>query len=86
LRRDGTGLVGLQTQPDGSRQLVRLTVSATGRAVTRVRVLDVVLSAGVAPIPMAVCGGTVGLLVSDAVTTTETTTTSWTIRRVHLKP
>lgn len=86
LRRDGTGLVGLQTLPDGTRQLVRLTLSTTGRTVTRRRVLDVVLSAGVAPIPMAVCGGTVGLLVSEPVTTADQTTTSWTIRRVPLKP
>jgi hypothetical protein len=86
LRRDGSGLVGVQALPDGTRQLVRLTLSATGRVVTRRRVLDVVLSAGEAPIPMAVCGGMVGLLVSDANKTAEQTTTSWTIRRVQLKP
>jgi hypothetical protein len=86
LRRDGAGLVGIQALPDGSRHLVRLTLNATGRTVTRRRVLDVVLSAGVAPIPMAVCGGTAGLLVSEAINTTERTTTSWTIRRVQLKP
>jgi hypothetical protein len=86
LRRDGAGLVGIQSLPDGSRQLVRLTLNATGRTVTRRRVLDVVLSAGAAPIPMAVCGGTVGLLVSEAINTAERTTTSWTIRRVQLKP
>jgi hypothetical protein len=86
LRRDGSGLVGVQALPDGTRHVVRLTLSATGRVVTRRRVLDVVLSAGVAPIPMAVCGGTVGFLVSEPNNTTEQTTTSWTIRRVQLNP
>lgn len=86
LRRDGAGLIGIQALPDGSRQLVRLTLNAAGRTVTRRRVLDVVLSAGATPIPMAVCGGTVGLLVGEASNTAEQTTTSWTIKRVQLRP
>lgn len=82
LRRHGTGFVGLQTTADGVRRLARLTLDASGRAVTRLRVIDVTLPVGAAPLPMAVCGDTLGFMQGEAVGED----TRWTIRRVRLNP
>ena len=65
LRRDGAALIAVQALPDGARRLVRLTLNASGGAVTRLRVIDVPLPAGDAPIFTAVCGGTLGFLVGE---------------------
>ena len=40
IRAHGNALIGLQTAPAGSRQLVRLTLNAAGRAVTAGTVID----------------------------------------------
>lgn len=82
LRRHGTGFVGLQISADGVRRLARLTLDASGRAVTRRRVIDVTLPVGAAPLPMAVCGDTLGFMLGEAVGED----TRWTIRRVRLTP
>ncbi|MDP3716940.1 MAG: hypothetical protein Q8T13_04140 [Acidobacteriota bacterium] len=82
LRRHGTGFVGLQTTADGVRRLVRLTLDANGRAVTRLRAIDVTLPVGAAPMPMAVCGDTLGFMQGEAAGED----TVWTIRRVRLNP
>jgi len=84
LRRIGGGLVAVQALPDGSRRLVRLTLNATGAAVTRLRVVDVPLPAGSAPIFAAVCGNMLGFLVGETTGTAEQPTTAWTVRRVRL--
>ncbi len=86
LRRYGGGLVGLQTLPDGSRRLVRLTLDASGRTVTRLRVLDVPIPSGPAAMPLAVCGNTLGYLLGDPATSTQLPGTAWTIRRIQLNP
>ncbi len=86
LRRYGGGLVGLQTLPDGSRRLVRLTLDASGRTVTRLRVLDVPIPSGPAAIPLAVCGNTLGYLLGAPATSTQLPGTAWTIRRIQLNP
>lgn len=85
LRRLGNGFVGVQSLPEGARRLVRLTLDATGRRVSRLRVVDVPLSAGAVPMPMTVCGGTVAFLVSDAAAG-DSPGTAWAIRRVRLNP
>ncbi|MDP2319939.1 MAG: hypothetical protein Q8O42_11455 [Acidobacteriota bacterium] len=82
LRRHGTGFVGLQTTADGVRRLARLTLDANGRAVTRLRVIDVALPVGAASLPMAVCGDTLGFMQGEAAGED----TTWTIRRVRLNP
>lgn len=82
LRRHGTGFVGLQTTADGVRRLARLTLDASGKAVTRLRVIDVTLPVGAAPLPMAVCGDILGFMQGEAVGEG----TRWTIRRVRLNP
>jgi hypothetical protein len=46
LRRYRNSLVALRTEPDGSQQAVRLTLSARGTEVTKVTKLDVRLPAG----------------------------------------
>lgn len=84
VRRHGTELVGVQALPDGSRRLVRLMLGAKGRTVTRLRVMDVSLPAGTAPIPMAVCGNTLGYLVGEPAGAPEAAGTAWTIRRIQL--
>ena len=84
LRRNGATLIGVQALPDGTRRLVRLTLNAAGGAVTRLRVIDVPLPAGDAPIFTAVCGGTLGFLVGEATGESERTDTAWTIRRIRL--
>ncbi len=81
LRRHGTGFVGMQTTADGVR-LVRLTLGANGRVVTRLRVMDVALPEGTAPLPMAVCGDMLGFMQGEAAGEG----TTWTIRRVRLNP
>lgn len=86
LRRHGAGFVAVQALADGSRRLVRLTLDAAGRRVSRLRVIDVVLSAGAASIPMTVCGDSVAFLVSEAAGPTGPPSTAWTIRRVRLNP
>lgn len=83
VRRHGAGFVGVQALPDGSRRLVRLTLDATGRTVTRLRVLEVPLPAGTAPIPLAVCGDTLGFMVGDP-KSSQPSSTVWTIRRIQL--
>ena len=83
VRRHGAGFVGVQALPDGSRRLVRLTLDATGRTVTRLRVLEVPLPAGTAPIPLAVCGDTLGFMVGDP-SSSQPSSTVWTIRRIQL--
>ena len=87
LRRDGAALIGVQALPDGSRRLVRLTLNAARGAVTRLRVIDVELPAGAAPIFTAVCGGTLGFLVGEAGETSGSgeASTAWTIRRIRLE-
>ena len=82
LRRHGTGFVGLQTTADGIRRLARLTLDANGRAVTRLRVIDVTLPVGAESLPMAVCGDTLGFMQGEAAGED----TTWTIRRVRLNP
>lgn len=82
LRRYGTGFVGLQTTADDASRLVRLTLGASGMAVTRLRVLDVMVPAGTAPMPMAVCGDMLGFMQGEAAGED----TTWTIRRVRLNP
>jgi hypothetical protein len=84
LRRSGAALIGVQTLSDGTRRLVRLTLNAAGGAVTRLRVIDVPLPAGDAPIFTAVCGGTLGFLVGETTGESERTDTAWTIRRIRL--
>ncbi len=83
LRRHGAGFVGVQALPDGSRRLVRLTLDARGRTVTRLRVMDVPLPAAPGPIPLAVCGDTLGFLVGGS-STSQPASTVWTIRRIQL--
>jgi hypothetical protein len=84
LRRDGAALIAVQALPDGARRLVRLTLNASGGAVTRLRVIDVPLPAGDAPIFTAVCGGTLGFLVGESAGASEAMDTAWTIRRIRL--
>ena len=86
LRRHGGGFVGLQALPDGSRRLVRLTLGAQGRSVSRLRVMDVPVPTGTASIPLAVCGNTLGYLVGNPERSTQPPSTSWTIRRIRLNP
>lgn len=86
LRRQGAGFVGVQAQPDGSRRLVRLALDAAGRRVSRLRVVDVVMAAGTAPVPLAVCGDSAAFLVSEAAGPAAPQDTAWTIRRVRLTP
>ena len=84
LRRSGATLIAVQALPDGTRRLVRLTLNAAGGAITRLRVIDVPLPAGDAPIFTAVCGGTLGFLVGEATGESERPDTAWTIRRIRL--
>ncbi len=49
LRRHATGLLGVQTLPDGSRRMVRLALDATGRVVTGLVPIAVPLPSGTAP-------------------------------------
>ena len=84
LRRHGAGFIAVQSLPDGSRRLVRLTLGVKGRTVTRLRVMDVPLPAGPASIPLAVCGNTLGYLVGEPASATEAAGTAWTIRRIQL--
>jgi len=86
LRRHGGGFVGLQAQPDGSRRLVRLTLGAQGRSVSRLRVMDVPVPTGTASIPLAVCGNTLGYLVGNPERSTQPPSMAWTIRRIQLNP
>ena len=86
LRRHGGGFVGLQALPDGSRRLVRLTLGAQGRSVSRLRVMDVPVPTGTASIPLAVCGNTLGYLVGNPERSTQPPSTAWTIRRIQLNP
>lgn len=86
LRRHGAGFVAIQALPDGSRRLVRLTLDATGKRVSRLRVIDVVLSDAAASIPMTVCGEAVAWLASDPTGQTDRGSTAWFIRRVRLGP
>jgi len=83
VRRHGAGFVGVQALPDGSRRLVRLTLDARGRTVTRLRVMDAALPDGPAAISMAVCGDTLGFLVGDP-SVSQPSSTVWTIRRIQL--
>lgn len=85
LRRDGAGLIAVQALPDGARRLVRMTLNATGGAVTRLRVVEVALPSGNAPIFTAVCGDTLGFLVGQTTGTSELSDTAWTIRRIRLE-
>jgi hypothetical protein len=86
LRRNGAALIGVQVMPDGSRRLVRLSLDAAGRAVTRLRVIDSALPPGVVPTVAAVCGDTLAYLVSEAAGTADEPSTAWTIRRIRLNP
>jgi hypothetical protein len=86
LRRHGGGFVGVQALPDGTRRVVRLTLDARGRTVTRLRLLDVSLPVGPEPIPLAVCGNTLGYLVGEPASATAAPNTTWTIRRIQLNP
>ena len=86
LRRHATGLVGVQALPDGSRRLVRLSLNAAGRAVTGLRVLDVPLPSGAAPIFAAVCGNTLAFLIGETDGAADQPSTSWMVRRTQLVP
>ncbi len=84
LRRHGTSLLGVQTIADGVRRLVRLSLDATGRRVTALKVIDVPLPPGGAPIFTAVCGDTLAFLAGEAGGTTGSRSTVWTVRRIRL--
>ena len=86
VRRHAAGLVGVQALPDGSRRLVRMTLDAKGRTVTRLRVMDAPIPAGTVPTPLAVCGNTLGYLVGNPESSTQPPSTAWTIRRIQLTP
>jgi len=86
LRRHGARFVAVQVLPDGSRRLVRIALDASGKRVSRLRVIEVVVSAGAASIPMTVCGDAVALLVGDATGQVDPASIAWFIRRVRLKP
>ena len=62
-----------------------MTLNPTGGAVTRLRVVEVALPSGDAPIFTAVCGDTFGFLVGEVIGTSELSDTAWTIRRIRLE-
>ena len=85
LRRYGTSLVGVQTIAGGVRRMVRLLLDGSGRRVTALKVIDVPLPAGGAPIFTAVCGDTLAYLAGEAGGTTGARATVWTVREVRLR-
>ena len=85
LRRYGTSLVGVQTIADGARRLVHLSLDAQGRLITALKVIDVPLPPGDAPIFTAVCGNTLALLVGEG-GGDGARATVWTVRRIRLSP
>ena len=85
LRRYGTSLVGVQTIADGARRLVHLSLDAQGRLITALKVIDVPLPPGDAPIFTAVCGNTLALLVGEG-DGDGARGTVWTVRRIRLSP
>ena len=86
LRRQATSLVGIQAMPDGSRRLVHLALNPAGRAVTSLRVIDMPLPSGAAPILIAACGDGVAILQGEPAGTADQPSTEWTFRRVRLAP
>jgi hypothetical protein len=62
LRRYRGGLVGLQTDADGSRRVVRLELTANGRRVRRAAPYDTRFDAAAGPIALAVSGDEVSLI------------------------
>ena len=83
LRSYGMSLVGVQTMADGARRVVHLSLGAQGRLITALKVIDVPLPQGDAPIFTAVCGDTLALLVGDG---DGARTTVWAVRRIRLRP
>ena len=62
LRRYRGGLVGLQTDADGTRRVVRLELTANGRRVRRAAPYDTRFDAAAGPIALAVSGDEVSLI------------------------
>ena len=62
LRRYRGGLVGLQTDADGSRRVVRLELTANGRRVRQATPYDTRFDAAAGPIALAVSGDEVSLI------------------------
>ena len=62
LRRYRGGLVGLQTDADGTRRVVRLELTANGRRVRRATPYDTRFDAAAGPIALAVSGDEVSLI------------------------
>ena len=77
----GDELIGVRTERDGARRVVRLTLDSAGQAVTGLKVVGMPLPSDGPPSMTAICGDTMAFLVGGTVTGAE-----WTFLRIHLAP